>query len=232
MIVAGIHTSRSGSGGVPSKNVFPVCGKPLFRYGIDACIDSRHIQQTIIASDIPDVISYANREKLVAFPLSEELAGGNHYETIRAAAEFAIRMQPVSVFAIVLGNAVGASGQTLDQAIESLMLNSDLDSVVSVSAFPMFNPLRAYVDRDGKLIPQVQPSALRISGPLNERRSIETPWFFNGSFWIVRSEVLLSNCGLAPFPWLGIRLGAFHQRTLMELDEPWQANLLPYMVDE
>lgn len=232
MRVVAIHTSRAGSVGVPGKNTAQVGGKPLFRYGLDACIGCRRISRTIVASDVEEILSFAVQNELVALPLPPEIANGNHYGAIRAAAEHALREDSVDAFAIVLGNAVGASAGALDDAITRLASNDDADSVVSVSAFPMFTPLRAFARREGRLETQVSAAALRIDGPLNDRTSAETPWFFNGSFWVVRTEPLLANSGPGPFPWLGARLLAHPQRPLMELDEPWQVAVLPHLLDE
>lgn len=225
MIIA-IHTSRKGSVGVVGKNTLMVGERPLYQYGLRACAECVSIEGTLVATDIPEVLDFAASLGLIPLSLSPELANGNHYHTIRHAAEQAMALYDVSIFVIVLGNALGATPDTLENAIARLLDNEVLDSVSSVSSFPMFNPLRAYVDRDGLLLPQVPSREIVVSGSVNERSAVETPWFFNGSFWVIRREVLFANAGAPPFPWLGRRISAFHQRPVMELDEPWQIPLM------
>jgi CMP-N-acetylneuraminic acid synthetase len=225
MIVA-IHTSRQGSVGVVGKNTLLVRDRPLFQYGLLACANCKSIDKTLAATDIPEVLDYARSLDLLPLVLSPELANGNHYQTIRYAAERALEFNDVSIFVIVLGNSLGATSEALNGSVARLLEDEGLDSVSSVSTFPMFNPLRAYVERGGLLSPQVSAQHIVVSGPVNERASVEVPWFFNGSFWVVRKKSLLANAGPPPFPWLGNRIAAFHQPPIMELDEPWQIPLM------
>ncbi len=229
MIVA-IHTSRQGSVGVVGKNTLIVWGKPLYQYGLRACAECASIEKTLAASDIPEVLEFATSLGLTPLALSPALANGNHYQTIRHAAELGLGLGDVSIFVVVLGNAVAATPEALQKAIACLQENEELDSVSSVSSFPMFNPLRAYVDRGGLLLPQVPAREIVVNGSVNERAAVETPWFFNGSFWVIRKEALFANAGRPPFPWLGHTISAFHQRPVMELDEPWQIPLMQTFV--
>jgi CMP-N-acetylneuraminic acid synthetase len=225
-MIFGIHTSRSGSVGVVGKNTLIVRDRPLFQYGLKACAECSVVDNTLAASDIPEVLEFAAGIGLTPLPLSSELANGNHYQTIRHAAECALEKCDVSIFVVVLGNSLGATPSALQSAIVRLLEDQTLDSVSSVSSFPMYNPLRAYVDRGGLLLPQVPAREISVNGSVNERAAVETSWFFNGSFWVIRKSVLLANAGPPPFPWLGSRISAFQQPVVMELDEPWQIPLM------
>ena len=62
MEVLAIMGLRSGSKGVPGKNIRKIEGQPLFKWGIDAAMRSKHITRTIVSTDSEDyrqlVLSY------------------------------------------------------------------------------------------------------------------------------------------------------------------------------
>src|SRR4051794_17844452 len=114
MIVA-IQTSRSASVGVPKKNLLQVSGRPLYQYGLSAALTSKRIRTTIAASDIEEVLAFSEANQILPFRLPPDIANGNHYGAIRAAATFAdSQLIPINVFVVLLGNALGAAAADLD----------------------------------------------------------------------------------------------------------------------
>ncbi len=46
--------ARSGSKGIPDKNIFPLCGRPLLAYTVDAAIQSGVFDRVIVSTDSAD----------------------------------------------------------------------------------------------------------------------------------------------------------------------------------
>ena len=131
----------------------------------------------------------------------------------------------LDIVIVLLGNNVGAFTQDLDLAIKTLIGNPELDSVISVSEYNMFNPFRAYEIKDGLLdtvVSQEFIQSKKNGHNVNDKKSAGDVYFFNGSFWVCRREVIESNNGLLPFPWLGNKLYPIPQKDIMEVDAPWQ----------
>jgi hypothetical protein len=115
-------------------------------------------------------------------------------------------------------------------AVERLSTSPELDSICSVSQFNAFNPARALrIMSTGLLegIVPVQSSSFAQSATArNEKNFLGDIFFFNGSFWICRREVLLARKGCLAFPWLGERVLPWVQPPFMEVDDHWQLEYL------
>jgi len=227
MTVVAIQTSRGQNVGVPGKNTMLVNGRPLFQYALEAAITASSVDAVIAATDIPEVLAFARSAGIGTLCLEPNITDGNHYGAILTGTREACRLyQDVQAVVVLLGNALGASASSLDAAVSRLLQRPEADSVVSVSPFPMFNPLRAFSSDGARLTTTVPAGVLKLESASNDRYALGTPWFFNGSFWVIRPVSILRNDGLPPFPWLGHHLLPFEQAPLMELDEEWQIPII------
>jgi CMP-N-acetylneuraminic acid synthetase len=50
-----IIPARGGSKGIPRKNMYPLCGRPLIAYSIDAARQSRAIERTVVSTDDAEI---------------------------------------------------------------------------------------------------------------------------------------------------------------------------------
>ncbi len=57
MKVIAIIPARGGSKRLPSKNIFPVLGKPMITYSIEACLQSSHVSKVIVSTDCEKIKS-------------------------------------------------------------------------------------------------------------------------------------------------------------------------------
>lgn len=55
----GIITARGGSKGIKGKNIVPLCGKPLIHYTIEAALNANCIDDVILSTDDPEIVSCA-----------------------------------------------------------------------------------------------------------------------------------------------------------------------------
>ena len=53
-----IIPARSGSKGIPNKNLVDLCGHPLIYYTIKAALNSKKIDQVFLSSDSDEIIQY------------------------------------------------------------------------------------------------------------------------------------------------------------------------------
>ena len=57
--VLGIITARGGSKGIPDKNIYPLGGKPLIAWTIEAAKQSKYLDKLILSSDSEKIIKVA-----------------------------------------------------------------------------------------------------------------------------------------------------------------------------
>ena len=76
--VLAIIPARSGSKGIPNKNIRLLNGKPLIAWTIDAAKDSQYIDKIIVTTDSKNIAKYAKKHKAdVPFLRPSELATDN-----------------------------------------------------------------------------------------------------------------------------------------------------------
>jgi CMP-N,N'-diacetyllegionaminic acid synthase len=57
--IISIIPARGGSKGIPKKNIYPIKGKPLIAYSIEASLRSKYIDKTILSSDDDNILNIA-----------------------------------------------------------------------------------------------------------------------------------------------------------------------------
>ena len=55
MRLLAIIPARGGSKGIPRKNIYPLCGRPLIAYSIDAARQSRAVDRSIVSTDDAEI---------------------------------------------------------------------------------------------------------------------------------------------------------------------------------
>lgn len=232
MFVVAIQTARGGSKSVPGKNEMLINGKPLFLHNIDYALAAKEIDAVYMTTDI-DVKNFSESRDFGVIERPNSLQGddASHHETmVHALSEIEKeRGKKIDIVVVLLGNNLSATSQDLDLAIQKLKSSPELDSVMSVSEFDMFNPFRAYKESEGMLTTIVEQdfiaeSAVKLN--VNDKAAAGKIFFFNGSFWVMKREALVEGNGLLPFPWLGKKIAPFYQEVTMEIDAPWQVEVV------
>ncbi len=59
--ILGFIPARGGSKGIPQKNLFPVMGKPLLQYTLEAAAASRHLTRRMLSSEDWEIRDFAAR---------------------------------------------------------------------------------------------------------------------------------------------------------------------------
>ena len=59
--ILGIIPARSGSKGLPKKNIIPLCGKPLIAWTIEVAKKSAYLDEILVSTDSKEIASIANK---------------------------------------------------------------------------------------------------------------------------------------------------------------------------
>ncbi len=140
MNILGIIPARGGSKGIPQKNIYPLLGKPLLAYTIEAAHGSKLVTRTILSSDSPSIIQVAEEYSLeVPFVRPESLAQDDtpSLPMVKHTVQFLIDQEDYYPDYIVLLQPTSPirTASHIDEALQTL-INSDADSLVSVVEIP------------------------------------------------------------------------------------------------
>lgn len=234
--VYALSTARAGSKTVPGKNILPIKGKPLYLHNILESLQTSEIIDTYITTDIPQVITNADKYGYQVIKRPDELCQDHstHTDTIRhALLEIETRIEDkVDILVVMLGNTMNMDSKIVAKALKILEREPEVDSVITVIQGNHFNPTRAYID-DGSGKSQLttflsQEEIIRRTQNISlaDKNSMGTILFQNG-LWIIRREVILDADGLEPFPWFGSKIRYLEQPGhLQEIDAHYQIRLL------
>ena len=229
MFIAALQTARKNSKSVKDKNILNHLGKPFYMHNIDYAKACQAIDDIYVTTDSEFIIEHSDESNYKVIERPEYLSGdsASHQDTIMHGIESIEKehRKTLDIVVVLLGNNVGAFTEDLDLAIKTLVEKPELDSVISVSEYNMFNPFRAYEIKDGLLDTMVSQDFIRSKKNehnVNDKKSAGDVYFFNGSFWVCRRDVIERNNGLLPFPWLGDNIFPIPQKDIMEVDAPWQ----------
>jgi N-acylneuraminate cytidylyltransferase len=151
--ILAIQTARANSKSVKKKNLIKINNEPIFLKSLKAAINCKDIDKVVCTTDDEVIANYSKKYNYTAIKRPKSLRGPNasHLLTIKHALIETERKDKCKydVVILLLGNVIGVSAKALSQAIKKLKNN---DSVVSVSKFNMFNPLRAFSEDGRNLI--------------------------------------------------------------------------------
>ncbi|MDG2664297.1 acylneuraminate cytidylyltransferase family protein, partial [Vibrio parahaemolyticus] len=70
-------TARGGSKGLPGKNIYPLFGKPLIAWSIDAAKESELFEDVYVSTDCSDIANVAEKFGAKVIKRPAELATDN-----------------------------------------------------------------------------------------------------------------------------------------------------------
>jgi CMP-N-acetylneuraminic acid synthetase len=164
--VVAVVTARSGSKGLPGKNIRPLCGKPLVAWSIEQGLACRVVDTVVVSTDSDEIAEVARRAGarvpfLRPSTLAEDTSSSvdvlvhalDHLETLGEHYEYIVLLEPTSPLREV-SDIVGA--------IERLH-GSDAESVVGVARAESSHPAFLMRLEGGRLRPMggIPPTALR-----------------------------------------------------------------------
>lgn len=230
--IIAIILGRKGSKGVVDKNTMEILGKPSYSYSFSAAKNSRYIDQTFVSSDHNIILDNAQKEGFSIIRRPKNLCTDEAlFEDALVHAYYKIKeiinCKPKYIV-ILMCNSVTINAELIDKAIELLDSNETADSVVTVSMFNMFSPLRARkINENGFLDPFVPFQTFGDPSTLNcDRDSQGNVFFADMSHTVCRSNCIENiNEGLLPQKWMGQKILPINNQLGCDIDEPWQIDM-------
>jgi len=132
--IIAIIPARGGSKRLPGKNAYPVWGRPMLCWAIDACKESKYSIDVCVSSDCEKILSIAKAEGAITHNRSEESAGDKTYKqaAIREAAAYLFDSGiEADIYISLQANSPTLTSDQLDRGIQKL-IELDKDEIFSV----------------------------------------------------------------------------------------------------
>ncbi|UOG29269.1 cytidylyltransferase domain-containing protein [Leptospira noguchii] len=189
MRILGIIVARSGSKGIPKKNLKCIADKPLIQYTIECAHKSKKLSEFIVSTDGEDIrkisldlgvkVPFLRPKEIsddVASPILAIQHAKSYYENLNIHFDGFLMLQPTTPF---------RSEEDIDGSIELLEV-SNADSVISVVNVGAFHPARMKYMEAGKLIDP--PFCEEYE---NQRRQELKPMFIrNGAIYLSTKKTI------------------------------------------
>lgn len=238
-MITALLLGREGSTGFPGKNTYPVLGRPLMVYPLLAAKNARFVDRVYVSTDSPKIkeigrqygAEIINRPaRLCTAEALGEDAFVHGYETIRDSND-----EDIELMVLLFCNAATIISETIDEGVKILRNNPEIDSVVTVSRYNMWSPLRARkIGDDGLLHPFVPFEVFGDPSTLNcDRDSQGDVWFADMGVSIVRPRCLEHlEDGLLPQKWMGQKIIPMQQWGGLDVDYEWQIPMVEYWLKQ
>lgn len=176
--VLAIIPARGGSKGLPKKNILDLQGKPLITWSIEASLNSKYIDTTIVTSDDDKILEIAKSLGVTTIKRPASLASDTSssesvikhvLDSINDTYEYIILLQPTSPL---------RKAQHIDEAF-SLIFDSNSDSLISVVETDN-KILKAFLEEDGYI-----KGISNNFFPFMNRQNLPKTYISNGAIYII-----------------------------------------------
>lgn len=233
-MISALLIGRKGSVGFPGKNTYPVLGRPMAFYPMKAALDSQLVDKVFLSTDCEKLMSLAKSLgieliKRPAYLATKEAKGEDAF--VHGYQEIVKRSGVQELVVLLFCNSATINTELIDKGIKFLREKTDADSVVSVSKYNMWGPLRARkIGYDGLLHPFVPFETFGDPKELNcDRDSQGDVYFADMSVSIVRPGCLEEiEKGLLPQKWMGQKIYPLIQEAGCDVDYEFQIAQVEY----
>jgi CMP-N,N'-diacetyllegionaminic acid synthase len=207
--ILAVIPARSGSKGLPGKNIIPLSGKPLIAWSVDVAKKSKYIDKILLSTDCPEIASVGEKYGAsVPFIRPAELAKDDSssidvlihaVSSLKETYDYLVLLEPTSPLRDV---------NDIDVALETLIFNAKkVSSIVSVSRVESTHPaFNMRVKSDGLLEPYLSSD---FKAP--RRQEIEDLYFLDGTIYISNVDDLL------------LKKSFYHDKTMAYLVPKWKS---------
>ena len=233
MIVA-LLLGREGSVGFPGKNLYPILGRPLMEYPLLAAKNAPSVDEVYVSTDSEEIKNVARGNKVNVIDRPDYLctkealgedAFKHGYEYIRDLGK------EIEFMLLLFCNAPCILPGQIEEGVRVLREREDIDSVVTVSRYNMFSPVRARREnKDGLLEPFIPFENYREGVEINcDRDAQGDVYFADVCLSLVRPRCLenLEN-GILPQKWMGRKISPIKQWGGCDIDFEWQVPQVEY----
>ena len=197
MKIIAVIPARSGSKGLPNKNIKELAGKPLIAYSIMAAQKTKLIDRIIVSTDSEEYASLAIKYKAeVPFLRPAELAGDSStdYDFVKhlldwladnedILPDYFVHLRPTTPF---------RDPDVLDSAIEKFMNNAEATSLRSAHEMP--ETAYKQFELEGEYFKTICTGSFDLDDANNSRQSFPETYAPNGYVDILKtSHILRTN---------------------------------------
>ena len=232
-MIPALLIGRKGSVGFPGKNTFPVLGKPLAWYPINAVKKSKYVDKVYLSTDDENLMRLAEEcgVEVIQRPphlCTKEALGEDAF--VHGYQEICKRTgEKPELVVLLFANAPTLLPGQVDQGVEALRSDPSLDSAVTVSRYNMWSPLRARKIGDDGLLHPFVPLSTFGSNVSCDRDSQGDAWFADVALSVVRPANLDNiHAGLLPQKWMGQKIFPLKQEGGCDVDYEWQIPLVEW----
>jgi len=225
------------SGGVPGKNYKELLGRPMVEYPLMAAYNSQRIDKIYVSTDSPIIKDIAAKYGAVIIDRPAELARSESpTEFVFSHAYEQILENEVNIkfMSLMFANSVDVLPCYLEEGMDKLEANLEWDSVISLSQYNMFTPLRARKLTDvGTSVPTLDLDSLGVENTF-DRDALGDVYFADFGVQMVRPERCLADPvgGALPYRWLGKIQGAMVKDFGFDVDDYWQIPVMEYWLEK
>lgn len=190
--ILAVITARSGSKGLPRKNVLPLAGKPLIAWSIEAALKLEQISRVIVSTDDEEIAEVSrNYGADIPFVRSSELATDEAsgvdvvIDALKRAQEYygekydwVLLLQPTSPLRSV---------EDIQSSINIAEIEG-VDSVIGVKEVSEYPQWMKAIDDNG-CISDYCPDLIKTTN----RQEIDIPYIINGAIYLTKASLLLQS---------------------------------------
>lgn len=185
-----IIPARGGSKGLPRKNIYPLAGKPLIAYSVEAGMEARMVTATVVSSEDHEILGVAKTygAEIVLRPdaLASDTASCESVVT-DALQQLAHRGERFDLLVLLQPTSPLRTAHDIDAALDQFIA-SGATSLISVYE-PEHTPYKAFQrNNDGFLEGLVDNRT-----PFMRRQDLPATYMPNGAIYITKVELFLST---------------------------------------
>lgn len=185
-----IIPARAGSKGLKNKNIFPLCGRPLIAWTIEASNSSKYIDSTFVSSDSEIILKIAKENDAKCLFRDKELATDDapmvsvlqnviqQVSSLDIEYKNLILLQPTSPL---------RGSEDIDMACKKF-LSEECSSLISVNQIENTILKSLILDKDNFLKP-----AFDETYPSMNRQDLPETYKPNGAIYIINKEAFMEN---------------------------------------
>ena len=183
-----IIPARSGSKGIPNKNIYKLIGRPLIDYTIKAALESNCFERVIVSTDCKKIAKIAEECGAEVPFLRPESLAGDTAKSIDAVLDVLDRLaDKYQTCCLLQPTAPLRSAEDIQAAIQSFE-SSGKDALVSVSRFEEPHPYKLKIIEAGNLKPFINGKESEVP-----RQLLPQCYCLNGAIYLNKVKFLEEN---------------------------------------
>lgn len=189
--VIALIPARGGSKGILKKNIFPVKGKPLIDYTVEAVLNIKNIECVYISSDCDEILSHCKNTFQVNCLKRKNHLASDLATTDSVIENFIIndlKESNKNISILLLQPTSPLRTATHIKECLSIYETNKPDLLMSVYS-PLLNPFKSYIMQDDTYIrPLINPDA-----PFSPRQLLPKVYYPNGAIYLFSVEKFMEN---------------------------------------